>query len=107
MARGWLGVGLDNLSAEQMKELDIEQTGGILVKRVSCLTRPPRWAACASATSFCSGTANRHGRHGDLTLDIARRKAGDKVEMFVLRGAVRKKLTITIGQRPDDVNVRK
>ena len=106
VARGWLGVGLDNLSAEQMKELDVEQTGGILVKRVL-----PNSPAALGGLRVGDVILQWDGKPAtdamELTLDIARRKAGDKVEMIVLRGAGPQKLTITIGQRPDDVNVRK
>lgn len=106
VARGWLGVGLDNLSAEQMKELDVEQTGGILVKRVL-----PNSPAALGGLRVGDVILQWDGEPAvdamELTLDIARRKAGDKVEVIVLRGGGPQKLTITIGQRPDDVNVRK
>ncbi len=106
VARGWLGVGLDNLSAEQMKELDVEQTGGILVKRVL-----PNSPAALGGLRVGDVILQWDGKPAtdamELTLDIARRKSGDKVEMIVLRGGGPQKLTITIGQRPDDVNVRK
>lgn len=106
VARGWLGVGLDNLSAEQMKELDVEQTGGILVKRVL-----PNSPAALGGLRVGDVILQWDGKPAtdamELTLDIARRKTGDKVEMIVLRGGGPQKLTITIGQRPDDVNVRK
>ncbi len=106
VARGWLGVGLDNLSAEQMKELDVEQTGGILVKRVL-----PNSPAALGGLRVGDVILQWDGEPAvdamELTLDIARRKAGDKVEVIVLRGGGPQRLTITIGQRPDDVNVRK
>ncbi|MBA4019295.1 MAG: serine protease [Pirellula sp.] len=106
VARGWLGVGLDNLSAEQMKELDVEQTGGILVKRVL-----PNSPAALGGLRVGDVILQWDGKPAvdamELTLDIARRKTGDKVEMIVLRADGPQKLTITIGQRPDDVNVRK
>ncbi|MGC3966359.1 MAG: trypsin-like peptidase domain-containing protein [Pirellulales bacterium] len=103
--RGWLGVGLDNLTADQIKELGIEQTGGVLVKRVL-----PNSPAALSGLRVGDVILQWDGKPiadaMELTLQIARTAIGAKVEAVVLRRDGPQTLTITIGQRPDDANVR-
>ncbi|MBL9083229.1 MAG: trypsin-like peptidase domain-containing protein [Planctomycetales bacterium] len=105
VVRGWLGVGLDNLTAEQMKELGVEQTGGVLVKRV-LPNSPAALGGLRVGDVILQWDGKPIADAMELTLQIARTPVGTKVEAAILRVSGPQKLTITIGQRPEDSNVR-
>jgi serine protease Do len=105
VVRGWLGVGLDNLTAEQMKELGVEQTGGVLVKRV-LPNSPAALGGLRVGDVILQWDGKPIADAMELTLQIARTPVGTKVEASILRVSGPQKLTITIGQRPEDSNVR-
>jgi len=106
VARGWLGVGLENLTAEQMKEAGLEKTGGLLVTRVIA-NSPAALGGLRPGDIILQWDGKPVVDAMELTLRIAKTTIGTKVEVIALRGESPLKLTITIGQRPDDVNVRR
>ncbi|MCE9606525.1 MAG: trypsin-like peptidase domain-containing protein [Planctomycetia bacterium] len=106
VARGWLGVGLDNLSADQVKQLGVDVPVAILVTRI-VPDSPAAQGGLRKGDIILRWNDKPVTDAMELTLEVARTKIGTKIAVVVLRDDAEVKLTITIGQRPDDVGIRR
>jgi serine protease Do len=100
VARGWLGVGLDNLTAEDAKRLGLEEAaGGVVVTRVLA-NSPASLGGLRPADVILTWNDKPVTDAMELTLEIGRAPIGTKIELGVLREGNPRRVTITLGQRP-------
>jgi serine protease Do len=105
VARGWLGVGLDNLTPELAQKLGLEEAGGVIVTRVLA-NSPAALGGLRPGDVILQWNDKPVTDAVELTLEIGRTTIGSKIELGILREGKPRRLTITIGQRPDEGKVR-
>lgn len=106
VARAWLGVGLQRLDADQMKDLGISSDGGIVVTRL-VPNSPAALSGLRPGDVIVEWDGAPVGDVMELTLQIGRGAIGAKVPIVVIRNQRRIELTITLGQRPDDLQLKR
>jgi len=104
--RGWFGVGLENLSADQAKQLGGESPIGVVVTRIV-----PNSPAAKSGIRPGDILVRWGGRPVtdamEFTLEIARTPVGSKIDAEILRGGEPLTLQVTIGERPEQTVIRR
>jgi serine protease Do len=105
VARGWLGVGLDNLTPEVARRLGLEETGGVIVTRVLA-NSPASLGGMRPGDVILLWNDKPVTDSMEMTLEIGRTAIGSKVKLGIVREGEKRELTITIGQRPDEGRLR-
>jgi serine protease Do len=105
VARGWLGVGLDNLTPEVAEKLGLKETGGVLVTRVLA-NSPAALGGLRPGDVILQWNDKPVTDSVEMTLEIGRTAIGSQIELVVLREGNPRKVTITIGQRPEEGRLR-
>jgi serine protease Do len=99
VARGWLGVHIQEVTPELAESLDLDAPGGALVSRVS--PNSPALRGGIERGDVILGVDRRPVKAlRDLPRIIAAIKAGERVEMKILRGGRKMSLTMRIGAQP-------
>jgi serine protease Do len=106
VARAWLGVGLDALTAEQAKEIGLNVPGAVIVTRV-VPNSPAALAGLKIGDVVLRWKGEPVAEAMELTLQIGKEPIGGKVPVVVLRGNRQLELTVTLGQRPDELQLRR
>lgn len=101
VARGWLGVGLDNVTAEIAAKLELPEAAGVIVTRV-LPNSPGALAGLRIGDVILTWNDRQVADAMELTLEVGRTPIGKKVELGVYRSGQAKRVTVTIGQRPEE-----
>jgi S1-C subfamily serine protease len=106
--RGWLGVALEELTAERVAELKLADSNGIYIPQVIGDARSPSPASRAGMKQGdvlirWDGQEIANGVAAFSNL-VASTKIGQSVDIVVLRGGNEVPLTVIIGERPMDTN---
>jgi S1-C subfamily serine protease len=102
--RGWLGVGLDDVSPEQAREIGLEGAGGALIVEVYKDPQNPSPAQRAGllrgdVVVRWNGAAVRD--FTSFSLMVGQTEPGTTVEVIVIRDGSPLTLDVTVGRRPD------
>jgi serine protease Do len=98
--RGWLGIYVEDMTADQAKRLGLVSTKGTFVDEV--LNSTPASSAGLKRGDLileCDSKPVRDGRH--LSKIVASSKPGDILKMRVLRGKHDQTLDVVIGKSPE------
>jgi serine protease Do len=98
--RGWLGIYVEDMTADQAKRLGLASATGTYVDEVLNAT-PASNAGLKKGDLIldCDGKPVRDGRH--LSKIVASSKPGDLLKMKVLRGKLTQTLDVVIGKSPE------
>jgi serine protease Do len=99
--RGFLGIGMQNLTAELAKTLGIETTKGVLITNVLKDSAAEK-AGIRNYDVLVEFNGKPVKSASQLTIDVASLKPGTQVEVVVLRDGQRRNLTVTLGKRPQE-----
>jgi serine protease Do len=98
--RGWLGIYVEDMSADQAKRLGLAAAKGTFVDEV--LNSTPASSAGLKKGDLileCDGKSVRNGRH--LSKIVASSKPGDILKMRVVRGKLAQTIDVVIGKSPE------
>jgi serine protease Do len=103
--RGFLGVALKDLDAKMAKALDLEKTKGVVIANVikdSAAEKAgiKRYDVLVEFNSEPVESASR------FILRVAALRHGTQVKAVVLRGGQRQNLTVTLGKRPSEQELK-
>jgi serine protease Do len=104
VARAWLGVGLEKVDEDVAKEFGI--SGGVVVTRL-VPNSPATLAGIRPGDVIIAWSGQPVGDPMELTLQIGRTPIGEKVPIVVLREGRQLRLEVTLGQRPDDLQLKR
>jgi serine protease Do len=99
VARGWLGVRLQPLTADLARQLGVKGRTGVVVVRVVAGS-PASRAGIEDGDVIVKWNGQPIETQGDLTFAVAMAPIGSKVPLVVLRGGQPIELTVTVEQRP-------
>jgi serine protease Do len=104
VVRGHLGVGIYDIPDSEAKDYDMEK-GGIFISSVE----PDSPAEKAGLKKYdivieVNGEGIKSG--SKLKTTVANLSPGDSIELTIIRGKERKKLTAVVGEAPDTLKVR-
>jgi serine protease Do len=103
VARGWLGVSMQELTPELADKLDLKGTNGALVAAV--LPDSPAVAAgLQPGDVIVAWNGKAVGDPRELGLAVAWSKIGEKARVTVKRNGKDLTLTVTVGQRPEQID---
>lgn len=104
--RGWFGVGLESLSADQAKQFGGDSPVGVLITRIV-----PNSPAAKSGIRVGDILMQWDGKPVtepmEFTLEIARTPVGKKIEALIVRSGEPMKITVEIGRRPEQPVIRR
>lgn len=106
VARAWLGVGFESLSAEQTKELGLKQPSAVLITRI-IPNSPAGLSGLKPGDVLLAWNDEPVTDAVALTLQIGKEAIGMKVPIVILRDGKTIKLTVTLGQRPDELQLKR
>lgn len=106
VARAWLGVGLKRLDADQLKELGVKAEAGIIVTQL-VPNSPAALGGLRPGDVILEWDGKPVVDVMELTLQIGQGKIGAKVPVVIARGERQTELTVTLGQRPDDLQLKR
>jgi Do/DeqQ family serine protease len=98
VTRGWLGVGVIDLSAEKAKELDIPAKGVYIPEVYS--NSPAEKAGLKPADILLEFNGKEIASSQELINLVGRTPPGTKINLVVLRANVKKPLSVVIEPRP-------
>jgi len=99
VARGWLGVQLQPLTAELARQLGVKGRAGVVVTRV-VPGSPAEQAGIEDGDVIVKWNGRPINTPRGLTFAVAMTPIGSKVPLVVLRGGQPMKLSLTVEQRP-------
>jgi len=97
VVRGWLGVYIEDVSAELAKKFGVE--GGVLITKVM-EDSPAEKGGLKSGDVIVEFNGEPVKNVADLQLKVINTKPGEKVKITVIRDGERKELTVEVGQMP-------
>ena len=101
VTRGWLGVGIQNLTADLAEYYGIDKKDGVLVTQV--FDGDPAWkAGVRNRDVIVALDGEKVSDTRDLSAKIAGIPVGEKVDVTVLRDGKEKTLTAEIARRQDN-----
>ncbi|MCD6384832.1 DegQ family serine endoprotease, partial [Candidatus Sumerlaeota bacterium] len=101
--RGWLGVGIQNLTPELAKEFKIRDNKGVLVTQVFS-DSPAEEAGFQPGDVIVEVDGDKIEDIDELRNMIAFMRPGTEVEIVVIRDGHRKTLDVTIGKQPAEIS---
>jgi serine protease Do len=104
VARAWLGVGLEKIDEDDAKKLGV--TGGVEITRL-VPNSPATLAGLRPGDVIVEWNGQPVGEPMELTLQIGRTAIGSKVPIVVFREGRRTEAEVTLGQRPDDLQLKR
>ena len=105
VARAWLGVGLETLDDKQAKELGLPK-GGVLVTRL-VPNSPAALAGIRPGDIITDVDGQPVNDSMELTLRVGRGAIGTNIEVATIREGKVIKRTVTLGQRPDNLQLQR
>ncbi len=104
VSRGWLGVGVQDLSAELALSLGMHATHGALVNQIEANTPAARSGLrVGDVVTAIDGRALTSS--SDLVRMLTRHAAGERVNLTLLRDGHATPLAVVTGERPGERNV--
>jgi Do/DeqQ family serine protease len=103
VARGWLGVSMQELTPELAEKLDLKGTNGALVAAV-LPDSPAEAAGLQPGDVIVAWNGKAVGDPRELGLAVAWSKIGEKAPVTVKRNGKDLTLTVTVGQRPEQID---
>ena len=101
VTRGWLGVSIQNVTKEMADYYGIEEGQGVYVVKAYD-DNPAHKAGIRQGDVILSIDGRAINSSHDLTITIGNLKAGQTIDVTVLRGKKQKDLKVTLGERPDE-----
>ncbi len=105
VARGWLGVGLQNINKELAAGLNIKEQTGVLLSEVHT-NQPGDKAGLLPGDVITSINGDKINDSKDLIKSIGNHRAGDSINVNLLRSGAEKKVKVKLGKRPDEQEIR-
>jgi serine protease Do len=102
VTRGWLGVGIQNLTPELAEYYGVDKKDGVLVTQVF-EGDPAEKAGIQARDVIVALNGEKISSIRELTAKVAATAVGDKIDVTVLRGDKEKTVTAKIAKRQDDV----
>jgi serine protease Do len=96
VTRGWLGVGIQDLSNDLAESFGLKQTTGVLITQVSP-DSPARKGGIEQGDIVIEYNGRKIRNGGDFRNQVALTKPGYRASITVIRDANRKNLKVTIG----------
>ncbi len=103
--RGWLGVQMQELEGDLAKSLDAEGSQGVLIADVGTGS-PAEKGGLKPGDVIEEFDGVKIDSMARLRTEVARRPAGKRVELDVLRQGRDKSLVVTLGEQPADLHAR-
>lgn len=103
VSRGYMGVGIQDVTAEMAKTLDLPDSRGVVISRVD--EGSPADKAGFKRYDVVRSIAGKSIRDTrELRLGVASTPPGERVEMAILRDGESRTLTIQLGELPEGDN---
>jgi serine protease Do len=99
VTRGWLGVAIEDLTPDKMKQLDVNEAKGILVPEVM-VNSPAAKAGIKAGDIIVEMDGRPVDNAGELQRKIAMYEPGTSVKLVVVREGSREKITVELEKRP-------
>jgi serine protease Do len=99
VTRGWLGVAIADLTPEKAKQMDINDSKGVLIPEVM-VDSPAAKAGVKAGDVIVEMDGKPVGRAGELQRQIALKEPGKSVKLVIIRDDSRKTITVKLGKRP-------
>jgi S1-C subfamily serine protease len=106
VARAWLGVGFGTLNTDEAKEIGLKAAGAVIITRV-VPGSPAAEAGLRPGDVVLKWQGDPVVDAMELTLQIGKEPIGSKVKVTVLRDQQQLDVTVTLGQRPDELELRR
>ncbi len=106
VTRGWLGVGIQDLTPELAEYYGLDEDEGVLVTQVY-QGEPAAEAGIEEKDVIVSVDGEKMASSRDLSRVIASKNVGKEAEIEVLRDGRRKTIEVTIGRRDDETFMAK
>jgi S1-C subfamily serine protease len=103
VARGWLGIQLNEITPDVASNLDLPDTNGAMIKslvRNGNEPSPAELAGLRPLDVIVDWNGTRIDKTSDLSLSIAQTPIGHEVEVAVIRGGERATTKVMVGERP-------
>ncbi len=105
VARGWVGLGLQDLDGPLAEALRLAPNQGAMVSRVEPGTPAARAGlAAGDVITHLDGHPTPQGH--DVVREITARRPGERLELTVLREGQSRRVSVTAARRPDEQNGR-
>lgn len=102
VSRGWLGVTIQNLTEDRVEALGLASADGAIISSVD--RRSPAFKAGLESFDVVVGlNGSPIDSSTELTRQVARLLAGSTNKFDIIRNGERKTITVTVGERPDDL----
>ncbi|MGA2034005.1 MAG: trypsin-like peptidase domain-containing protein [Thermoguttaceae bacterium] len=101
VARGWLGVASQEVTAEMAEKLGLKTASGALVNNVLADT-PAAEAGIEVGDVITRWNQQPIENPAQLALSVASTPIGSKVQVLVIRNGAEVKLSVTVAERPAD-----
>ena len=104
VVRGWLGVGIQEVTAELAAKFGIKETDGILVNDVF-ENEPAARSGLKPGDIIAKVDGRRIETPAGLSRSVAGLSPGTKVELEIIRNGERRTMTVDLGERKEDAVV--
>ncbi len=104
VVRGWLGVVIQEIDEDLAKSFGLKKTEGVLISEVA-ENSPAKKAGLKSGDIILEMNGHKVYDIGELRNKIALTPPGTKVNFLILREDKKKKVTVTIEEKPGGVTV--
>jgi serine protease Do len=104
VVRGWLGIGIQEVTAELAAKFGIKETDGILVNDVF-ENEPAARAGLKPGDIIAKVDGRRIETPTGLSRSVAGLSPGTKVELEIIRNGERRTLAVALGERKEDAVV--
>ena len=104
VTRGWLGVGIQEVTAELAGKFGIKENDGVLVNDVF-ENEPAARAGLKPGDIIAKVDGRRVETPAGLSRAVAGLTPGTKIELDVIRGGERRTITVDLGERKEDAVV--
>lgn len=104
VVRGWLGVGIQEVTAELAAKFGVKETDGVLVNEVFS-NQPAERAGLKPGDIIAKVDGRRVETPAGLSRVVAGLTPGSKVEVEIIRNGEHRQLTVDLGERKEDAVV--
>ena len=99
IARGWLGVSMNEVTDSQTKELNLEKSQGVLVYGVVA-DSPADRSGIKPRDVIVRWNKQQIDEPEDLSLAVAKTKIGSKATVVLFRAGAKREFTVKVAERP-------